>query len=51
MWGGHMMKSGSITRTTMEIVIMELIDVVYKREKCPVSTYNELVVYPRETAK
>ena len=51
MWGGHMMKSGSITRTTMEIVIMELTDVVYKREKCPVSTYNELVVYPRETAK
>lgn len=51
MWGGHMMKSGSITRTTMEIVIMELLDVVYKREKCPVSTYNELVVTPREPQK
>ena len=49
MWGGHMMKEGSITRTTMEIVVMELTDVVYKREKCPVSTYNELVVYPRES--
>ena len=46
-----MMKSGSITRTTMEIVIMELLDVVYKREKCPVSTYNELVVTPREPQK
>ena len=51
MWGGHMMKEGSITRTTMEIVIMELTDVVYKREKCPISTYNELVVYPREAGK
>ena len=51
MWGGHMMKEGSITRTTMEIVVMELTDVVYKREKCPISTYNELVVYPREAAK
>ena len=51
MWGGHMMKDGSITRTTMEIVIMELTDVVYKREKCPITTYNELVVYPKETAK
>ena len=51
MWGGHLMKEGSIARTTMEIVIMELTDVIYKREKCPVSTYNELVVYPRETAR
>lgn len=47
MLGGHLMKSGSITRTTMEIVIMELNDVVYTREKCPLSTYNELVVRPR----
>lgn len=47
MWGGHML-NGCITRTTMEIVVMELTDVVYKREKCPVSTYNELVVYPKE---
>lgn len=46
MLGGHMLK-GCITRTTMEIVVMELTNVVYKREKCPVSTYDELVVYPK----
>ena len=44
------MKSGSVTRTTMEIVLMELNDVVYTREKCPLSTYNELVVRRRENA-
>lgn len=47
MLGGHML-SGCVTRTTMEIVIMELTDVVFKREKCTVSTYNELVIYPKE---
>lgn len=26
-------------------------DIVYKSEKCPVSTCNELVVYPRESGK
>lgn len=50
MVGGHLMKSGSVTRTTMEIVLMELNDVVYTREKCPLSTYNELVVRRRENA-
>lgn len=50
MLGGHLMKSGSVTRTTMEIVLMELNDVVYTREKCPLSTYNELVVRRRENA-
>ncbi len=46
MLGGHMLK-GCITRTTMEIIVMELTDMVFKREKCPVSTYNELAIYPK----
>ena len=41
------MLKGCITRTTMEIIVMELTDMVFKREKCPVSTYNELAIYPK----
>ncbi|MCX8062448.1 MAG: DNA-binding protein [Anaerolineales bacterium] len=44
--GGHLL-SGCTIYTTAEIVIVELEDVVYYREPCPLSGYNELVVKPR----
>ncbi|MCS6908780.1 MAG: DNA-binding protein [Anaerolineales bacterium] len=44
--GGHLV-SGCAIYTTAEIVIAELMDVVYYREPCPLSGYNELVVKPR----
>lgn len=44
--GGHLVK-GCPIYTTAEIVILELGDVVYRREPCLLSGYDELVVKPR----
>lgn len=46
MFGGHML-SGCLTRTTCEIVLCELTDMAFRREHCPMSTWDELVVEPR----
>jgi predicted DNA-binding protein with PD1-like motif len=46
MFGGHML-SGCITRTTCEIVLVELTDLAFSREYCPLSTWDELVVKGR----
>ena len=46
MFGGHML-SGCLTRTTCEIVLVELTDFSFSREYCPISTWDELVVSPR----
>lgn len=43
--GGHVME-GCLVRTTMELVIGVLADVVFAREPCPLSGYEELKVYP-----
>lgn len=44
--GGHLV-SGCKIYTTAEIVIAELEEVVYRREPCALSGYDELVVQPR----
>ncbi len=44
--GGHL-GQGCLIYTTAEIVIAELLDVVYQREPCPLSGYDELVAKPR----
>lgn len=44
--GGHLV-SGCKIYTTVEMVVAELEDVVYKREYAEDSGYDELVVYPR----
>jgi predicted DNA-binding protein with PD1-like motif len=44
--GGHL-QDGNLIYTTAEIVIGELEDVVFCREICSESTYDELVVKPR----
>ncbi len=44
--GGHLV-GGCTIYTTAEIVILELEDVVYNREPCSLSGYDELVVRPR----
>lgn len=41
--GGHVLE-GCVVRTTLELVVGELTDVVFRREYCPLSTYEELVV-------
>ncbi len=46
MFGGHML-SGCITRTTCEVVLVELTDLAFGREYCPISTWDELVVHSR----
>lgn len=46
MFGGHML-SGCLVRTTCEIVLMELTDLTFSREPCPISTWDELVVRRR----
>lgn len=43
-FGGHLVR-GCIVYTTAEVVILELDDVVYKREFAEDSGYEELVVY------
>jgi len=44
--GGHL-QDGNLIYTTAEVVIGELEDVVFGREMCSESTYDELVVKPR----
>ncbi len=44
--GGHLVK-GCTIYTTAEIVLAELEDVVYQRQPCALSGYDELVVKPR----
>lgn len=46
MTGGHMM-DGCTVRTTLELVIGELEQVIFQRETCALSTYEELVVTTR----
>lgn len=47
--GGHLQK-GSIVYTTVEITIMELNKLQYKRETCKLSGYEELTVSKRPTS-
>ncbi len=42
--GGHMME-GNLVYTTLELVIAEYPKLVFKREKCKLSGYDELKVY------
>ena len=42
--GGHLME-GSVVYTTAEIVIAAFPELVYRREMCEASGYQELVVY------
>lgn len=44
--GGHLVE-GCKVYTTAEIVLAELEEVVYRREPCALSGYDELVVKPR----
>lgn len=46
MRGGHMM-AGCTVRTTLELVIGELNDLVFSRQPCPLSGYDELHITPR----
>jgi predicted DNA-binding protein with PD1-like motif len=43
--GGHLV-AGCKIYTTAELVLAVFTDIVYKRELCPLSGYEELVVYP-----
>lgn len=45
--GGHLV-DGNLVYTTMEIVLGVLEELDFRRETDPVSTYQELVVYPAE---
>ena len=45
--GGHLL-DGNLVYTTMELVIGVLEEIDFRRETDPVSTYQELVVYPAE---
>jgi len=45
--GGHLLE-GSIIYTTAELVVGVLEEVDFRRETDPVSTYQELAVYPLE---
>ena len=47
--GGHLME-GSLIFTTAEIVIAELSDLVFIREPCQLSGFNELLVDSRDKA-
>jgi predicted DNA-binding protein with PD1-like motif len=44
--GGHLVPGCKIY-TTAELVLAVFTDVIYKRELCPLSGYDELVVYPK----
>lgn len=46
--GGHVLE-GCVVRTTLELVVGELTDVTFRREPCPLSGYEELVVERTET--
>jgi predicted DNA-binding protein with PD1-like motif len=47
MTGGHL-QEGSIVRTTAEVVIGELDDVVFRRPIDPATGWDELEISPRE---
>lgn len=47
MTGGHLMR-GSVVRTTMELVIGILPELVFVREYCPLSAYDELKIKKQE---
>jgi hypothetical protein len=44
--GGHLVE-GCIIYTTAEIVLVELLDVTYRRETDSITTYKELKIYPK----
>jgi uncharacterized protein len=44
--GGHLVP-GCLIYTTAEIILGVLPDVIFKREPCELSGYDELVVYPK----
>lgn len=44
--GGHVLE-GCVVRTTLELVVGKLTDVSFRREPCPLSGYEELVVVKR----
>jgi predicted DNA-binding protein with PD1-like motif len=46
MTGGHL-QEGSVVRTTAEVVLGELEDVVFRRPIDPETTWDELVIEPR----
>ena len=48
--GGHVLE-GCVVRTTMELVLGDLSDLEFRREYCPLSTYEELAVMPRKKNK
>lgn len=48
--GGHLL-DGNIVYTTAELVIGVLEELDFRREPDPVSTYNELSIYPLPAAK
>lgn len=45
--GGHLL-DGNLVYTTMELVVGVLEELDFRRETDPISTYQELVVYPAE---
>jgi predicted DNA-binding protein with PD1-like motif len=49
-YGGHL-KPGAIVRTTAEILLTELTDVVFRRRPDATTGYDELVIEPRETPR
>ena len=48
--GGHVLE-GCVVRTTMELVLGDLSELEFRREYCPLSTYEELAVMPRKNDK
>ncbi|QIX61032.1 DNA-binding protein [Hymenobacter sp. BT18] len=50
MTGGHLLE-GNKVYTTAELVIGELPELEFRRETDPVSTYQELSIYPRRAPK
>jgi predicted DNA-binding protein with PD1-like motif len=49
-YGGHL-KAGATVRTTAEILLTELTDVVFRRRPDARTGYNELVIEPRQVPK
>lgn len=47
MTGGHVMP-GNTVRTTLELVIGELTSLAFRRQPCPLSGYEELVITDRD---
>ena len=49
-YGGHL-KRGAKVRTTVELLLTELTDVVFRRRPDPRTGYNELVIDPRQAPR